>query len=218
LAAGGAAKPAGYKDGLTITANEEIMLKSIEAKDTVNEQRKKIHPHKFTLWVALGSIIMMFAGLTSAYVVKREQPGWTSFTIPKAFWYSTATILVSSLTIQMALKAFKEREMKQYRNLLTTTAVLGILFILLQLAGFRQIWNSGITLRGSGGGQFLYVIAGLHAAHVLGGIIALLIMLAKAFVSKIRSYDSVPIELMSTYWHFVDLLWIYLLVFFMAIK
>ena len=193
------------------------MIQSIEAKDTVNEQRKKIHPHKFTLWVALGSIIMMFAGLTSAYVVKREQPGWTTFSIPKAFWYSTAVILVSSLTIQMALKAFKDREMLRYRNLLTATAILGILFVLLQWAGFRQIWNTGITFKGSGGGQFLYIIAGLHAVHVLGGILALLVMFVKAFASKVRSYNSVPVELISTYWHFVDLLWIYLLIFFMAI-
>jgi cytochrome c oxidase subunit 3 len=194
------------------------MIKSIEAKDTVNEQRKKIHPHKFTLWVALGSIIMMFAGLTSAYVVKRDQPGWTTFSIPKAFWYSTAVILLSSLTIQMALKAFKDREMQRYRNLLTTTAILGILFVILQWTGFRQIWNTGITFRGSGGGQFLYIIAGLHAVHVLGGILALLVMFGKAFASKVRSYNSVPVELMSTYWHFVDLLWIYLLIFFMFIN
>src|ERR1700761_9512325 len=193
------------------------MIKSMEVKDTVNEQRKKIHPHKFTLWVALGSIIMMFAGLTSAYIVKRDQPGWTTFSIPKAFWYSTAVILASSLTIQMALKAFKDREMQRYRNLLTTTAILGILFVILQWMGFRQIWNTGITFRGSGGGQFLYIIAGLHAVHVLGGILALVIMIGKAFVSKVRNYNSVPVELMSTYWHFVDLLWIYLLIFFVAI-
>jgi cytochrome c oxidase subunit 3 len=186
--------------------------------EIVNEQRQKIHPHKFTLWVALGGIIMMFAGLTSAYVVKREQPGWTSFTIPTAFYYSTAAILVSSLTIQVALKAFKDREMIRYRNLLSATAVLGIIFVLLQWRGFREIWNTGITLHGSGGGQFLYIIAGLHALHVLGGIIALLVLVVKAFTPRIRSYNSVPIEVMSTYWHFVDLLWIYLFVFFGLIK
>src|ERR1700744_874479 len=194
------------------------MIQSMEVKDTVNEQRKKIHPHKFTLWVALGSIIMMFAGLTSAYVVKRDQPGWTTFSIPRAFWYSTATILVSSLTIQMALKAFKDREMLRYRNLLTATAILGIAFSLLQWVGFRQIWNTGITLRGSGGGQFLYVIAGLHVVHVLGGVVALLVTLARAYVSKVRNYSSVPVELLATYWHFVDLLWIYLLIFFILVK
>src|SRR6185312_3858576 len=186
--------------------------------EIVNEQRKKIHPHKFTLWVALGSIIMMFAGLTSAYVVKRDQPAWTTFTIPRAFYYSTAVLLTSSLTIQMALKGFKDREMLRYRNLLTTTAILGILFVLLQWKGFRQIWDTGITFHGSGGGQFLYIIAGLHAVHVLGGIVALLVMVARAYMPRIRSYNSVPIEVMSTYWHFVDLLWIYLFIFFIAIR
>lgn len=186
--------------------------------EIVNEQRKKIHPHKFTLWVALGSIIMMFAGLTSAYVVKRDQPGWTTFPIPRAFWYSTAVILVSSLTIQMSLKAFKDREMQRYRNMLTLTAVLGILFVTLQYIGFRAIWHTGITMHGSGGGQFLYIIAGLHAVHVLGGVIALVFTVAKAFATRTRSYNSVPVELLSTYWHFVDLLWIYLFIFFMAIN
>jgi cytochrome c oxidase subunit 3 len=190
----------------------------IEANIKVNEQRKKIHPHKFTLWVALGSIVMMFAGLTSAYIVKRDQPGWTTFPVPRAFWYSTVTILVSSVTIQMALKAFKDREMMRYRNLVTLTAFLGVAFVVLQYEGFRSIWNTGITFKGSGGGQFLYIIAGLHAAHVLGGIIALIIMFIKAFASKIRRYNSIPIELMATYWHFVDLLWIYLFIFFIGIK
>jgi cytochrome c oxidase subunit 3 len=195
-----------------------VMIKSIEGNIKVNEQRKKIHPHKFTLWVGLGSIIMMFAGLTSAYIVKRQQPGWTTFDIPRAFWYSTGVILVSSLTVQMALKAFSEREMIRYRNLITLTAVLGTLFVILQWVGFKHIWNSGVTLKGSGAGQFLYVIAGLHALHVLGGIVALFIMLIKAFGSRIRSYNRVPVELMSTYWHFVDLLWIYLFIFFICIN
>jgi len=194
------------------------MIKSIGVRLSVNDQRKKIHPHKFTLWVGLASIIMMFAGLTSAYIVKRDAPNWTTFSIPRAFWYSTAVILLSSLTVQMALKAFKEREMQRYRNMITATTVLGLLFIILQWMGFRAIWQSGISFKGSGGGQFLYIIAGLHALHVLAGVIALLILFLKAFGTRIRNYNSVPVELMSTYWHFVDLLWLYLFIFFMAIK
>ena len=190
----------------------------IEANIKVNEQRKKIHPHKFTLWVALGSIVMMFAGLTSAYIVKRDQPGWTSFPVPTAFWYSTVVILASSVTIQMALKAFRERNMLKYRGLMTVTMVLGIGFVILQWLGFKSIWNLGITFKGSGGGQFLYIIAGLHAVHVLGGIVALIIMFIKAFASRVRRYNSVPVELMSTYWHFVDLLWVYLFIFFIGIR
>jgi cytochrome c oxidase subunit 3 len=182
---------------------------------TVSTQRKKIHPHKFTLWVGLGSIIMMFAGLTSAYIVKGSQPEWSTVEMPVIFYYSTAVIIASSVTIQMALKAFKERKMMQYRRLITITAVLGAAFIAMQLLGFQKLWTSGIDFKGAGAGQFLYIIFGLHGLHVLGGVVALLVMFFKAFSSRIRNYNPVTIELASTYWHFVDLLWIYLFVFFM---
>jgi cytochrome c oxidase subunit 3 len=194
------------------------MIDSISVKETVSEQRKKIHPHKFTLWIGMGSIIMMFAGLTSAYIVKRQQPGWTSFEIPKFFWYSTVVILFSSVTIQMSIRAFKERAMAKYRNLISVTAAAGLLFIVFQIAGFREIWNSGVTFKGSGAGQFLYVIAGLHVLHVLGGIVALLIIFIRAYSTKQRSYNSTPVEIAATYWHFVDILWIYLFVFFWMIQ
>jgi cytochrome c oxidase subunit 3 len=161
---------------------------------------------------------MMFAGLTSAYIVKRDQGSWTSFPFPRAFWYSTVVILSSSLTVQMALRAFKEREMQRYRNMMTVTAILGLLFISLQWVGFRFIWNSGVTFHGSGAGQFLYVIAGLHAVHVLAGVIALLVMFIRAYSARVRNYDPTPVEIMSTYWHFVDLLWLYLFIFFMSIN
>lgn len=180
-----------------------------------SEQRKKIHPHKFTLWVALGSVVMMFAGLTSAYIVKRSQPSWTTFQMPLVFWYSTAVMLLSSLTIQQSVRAFKSREMGKYRSLLIATAVLGLLFILMQWIGFRQLWSQGIEMKGSGAGQFLYIIFGLHALHVLGGIIALAVVLIRAFGGSKRNYNSVPVEIAATYWHFVDLLWIYLFVFFL---
>jgi cytochrome c oxidase subunit 3 len=181
-------------------------------------QRKKIHPHKFTLWVALGSIVMMFAGLTSAYVVKREQPNWTTFDMPRIFWYSTMIMLASSLTIQVALRSFKDREMRRYRALVVATLCMGIVFVVLQWIGFNQIWHQGITLKGAGAAQFLYIIFGLHALHVLGGVIALGIMFIRAFNRRYRSYNPVPIEIAATYWHFVDLLWIYLFVFFLWIQ
>ena len=193
------------------------MIRSIELIP-VPDQRKKIHPHKFTLWIGIGSIVMMFAGLTSAYIVKREQPGWTTFQIPVAFWYSTAVILISSLTIQLALKAFREREMPKYKNLVSATAVLGIAFVLLQWIGFSSLWKKGITFKGSGAGQFLYIIAGLHVLHILGGLVALATLFIRTRNTRIRSYNSVPVELVSTYWHFVDILWIYLFLFFLWIQ
>ncbi len=187
--------------------------------DIVTEQqRKRIHPHKFTLWVAIASILMMFAGLTSAFIVKSNQAGWEGVVIPKFFWYSTGVILLSSLTIQMALRAFRQREMGQYRMLIAVTFVLGILFVTLQWFGFQDLWRQQITFKGAAGaGQFLYVIFGLHALHVIGGVIALMVMFVKAFFGKTKLFSPVPVEVAATYWHFVDILWIYLLVFFIII-
>ena len=182
------------------------------------ESRNKIHPHKFTLWVGIGSILMMFAGLTSAYIVKRNQANWVTFNLPVGFWYSTAVIMASSFTLWMALKAFKQRAMAKYRSLMAATLGLGVLFIVLQVLGFKQLWQNGITLQANVSYSFLYVIVGLHAAHVIGGVIALIVMSLKAFSIKSRSYSMVPVELISTYWHFVDILWIYLLLFLLMIR
>lgn len=180
--------------------------------------KNKLHPHKFTLWVGIGSILMMFAGLTSAYIVKRNQANWASFDLPVMFWYSTTAIVLSSITLYLTAKAFKERAMSKYRSLLFGTLALGVLFIVLQVLGFIQLWNAGLTLQSNVAYSFLYVIVGIHAAHVIGGIIALIVMSLKTYSSKTRNYSNVPIELISTYWHFVDLLWIYLLIFLWMIR
>ncbi len=184
----------------------------------MTEQRKKIHPHKFTLWIAIGSITMMFAGLTSAYIIKRNQPNWLEFDLPAVFYYSTAAIIVSSITVWQAVKAFREKEMAKYRQFLIATFVLGIVFVCLQITGFVQLWRQGITLTKNVSISFLYPIIGLHALHVTGGIVALAIMFLKAFSTRRKTYSAVPIEMMSTYWHFVDLLWIYLLIFLLMIR
>src|SRR5262245_1398526 len=182
------------------------------------QQQNKIHPHKFILWVAIASIVMMFAGLTSAFIVKSNQAGWKNITMPGIFWFSTAAIVLSSVTIAAALRNFRLREMGRYRGLMALTIVLGMMFVVFQWYGFQGLWEQHIRFRGSAGaGQFLYVIFGLHALHVIGGIIALIVMSVRAFFGKIKLYSSVPVEVAATYWHFVDILWIYLLVFFMMI-
>ena len=99
------------------------------------------------------------------------------------------------------------------------TFLLGVAFVVLQWMGFTELWEQQkITFKGaSGAGQFLYVIFGLHALHVIGGVIALIVMFIKAFIGKTKLYSSVPVEVAATYWHFVDMLWIYLLIFFIVI-
>ncbi|MBN8788303.1 MAG: cytochrome c oxidase subunit 3 [Terrimonas sp.] len=185
--------------------------------DVMTVEQKKIHPYKFNLWLGLAGIIMMFAGLTSAYIVKRSQPGWESFTLPRIFLYSTIVMLVSSVTIQVALKAFREREMARYRLFFGITAILGIVFMIMQINGFYQFQANGMKMIGIGSNpaySFILAIAGVHVLHVLGGLIAMLVIVSRVYGKKKRNYDSVPIDIMTTYWHFVDLLWVYLFVFF----
>ena len=182
-----------------------------------SNQRNRIHPHKFTLWVAMGSIVMMFAGLTSAYIVRSNQANWLEISLPVIFWYSTAVIVLSSITMHLSVKAFKAREMQRYRRLITITAILGVTFGLLQFFGFQYLGNHGVRLIGQGSNpaaSFLAVITGLHVLHVLGGVIAILVIFFRAFSARFKSYNTVPVEVVSTYWHFVDILWIYLFVFF----
>jgi len=182
------------------------------------EQRKRIHPHKFTLWVGIASIVMMFAGLTSAYIVKRNQANWVTFELPRIFWYSTGVMIASSLALMQALKMFKEHQVLKYRGLVVTTLALGVLFVIMQVIGFQELWANGFTLTANVSFSFLYIIVGLHALHVLGGIVALVVLFLKAFSSRVKSYDTVPVEVVSTYWHFVDLLWVYLFIFLLMIR
>lgn len=181
-------------------------------------EKTKIHPLKFVMWAGCASIVMMFAGLSSAYIVKRNQVNWLTFDIPLIFWYSTAIIILSSITILLSKKAFINREMMQYKGWLAATTLLGIAFVSLQYFGFQQLWASGITLTRNVSFSFLYIIVGLHALHVLGGVVALIVLYLKSFSSRRKNYSPISIELMSTYWHFVDFLWIYLLVFLVMIR
>ena len=194
------------------------MVTDINLKgDGSSGEKGRVHPHKFAMWVAIASIIMMFAGLTSAFIVKSGQAGWIGVKTPNIFWYSTAVMLISSVTIQAALRSFKQRDMSRFRILFLLTLALGIAFIILQWIGFKYLWDHGVKFQGAGAGQFLYIIFGLHALHVVGGVIALLVIAGKQYFGKTRSYNSTSIEVMSTYWHFVDLLWLYLLIFFIWI-
>ena len=184
----------------------------------MKEEKNKFHPLKFVMWAACASIVMMFAGLSSAYIVKRSQTNWLTFDIPLIFWYSTAVIILSSFTLVLSRKAFINREMISYKKWLAATTFLGIVFVLLQYIGFTHLWASGITLTRNVSFSFLYIIVGLHAVHVMGGVVALIIMYLKSFSTRRKNYTSISIDLMNTYWHFVDLLWVYLLLFLLFIR
>src|SRR5664279_5822448 len=132
----------------------------------MKEQKNRVHPYKFTLWIGLASIVMMFTAFTSAYIIKRNLANWITFDLPIIFWYSTAVIVISSITIIISRNYFRQREMKQYRLWLAVTLVLGTAFVFMQYIGFTQLWRSGVTLTKNVSFSFLYIIVGLHALHV----------------------------------------------------
>jgi len=194
-------------------------------------ERKRIHPQKFMMWIAIGSMSMAFAGLTSGYIVRQAQGNWRYYHLPMLFWFSTVAIIISSVTMMMGVKAFKNREMIKFRALISITLVLGIAFGLMQYGGFYQLYhqlqqikingetlNQSATVRvnGNPSESFLFVIAGLHLAHLIGGIIALIIVFFRGFRTNIKVYNATGLEIAATYWHFVDILWVYLFVFFLA--
>ncbi|GIV32164.1 MAG: cytochrome oxidase subunit III [Saprospiraceae bacterium] len=180
-----------------------------------NTGRSKIHPHKFALWVGCASLLMMFAALTSAYIVRQSAGNWLEFTLPEIFKASTVTILLSSLTLHLSYRAFKNGQERKYKVLLVATAVLGLMFLALQYQGWLELMASGVPFTLNPSGDFFYVITWLHAAHVVGGLAILAVALIHAFALPFRVTPKrkLRFELSATYWHFVDALWVYLFFF-----
>lgn len=179
--------------------------------------RNKIHPQKFALWVACASIMMMFAAFTSAYIVRHAAGNWLEFRLPNIFFVSTIVILLSSFTLHAAYKAFQNAKVRLYRSLLVATFLLGVTFLVLQYQGWLAMQAIGVELTTNPSGSFVYVISGVHAAHILGGLGVLLVAVLQAYMYKYKLTPArkLRFELTLTYWHFVDFLWIYLLLFFL---
>lgn len=191
-------------------------MKDVAIRNREPQYRNKIHPKLFALIAACASITMMFMAWSSAYIVRQAAGNWLEFALPNVFYYSTVVIFISSLTLHGSFISFKKGNPTAYRGLMLLTLVLGIAFVVLQYEGWQALKAMGIELAGNPSGSFVYVISMAHAAHVLGGIAALIVALLHAFMLKYKVTEGrlVRFKLTLTYWHFVDVLWIYLLFFF----
>lgn len=178
-------------------------------------RRSKIHPQKFALYAACASITMMFVAMTSAWIVRQAAGNWLEFRLPDIFLINTAVIILSSITLHAAYNAFKNGNTAVYKGGLVATAILGVAFLIGQYWGWMELRSIGIDLVGNPSGSFVYVISALHAAHIIGGVAAILIACLHAFMlpHQVKPKRKLRFELTLTYWHFVDLLWVYLLVF-----
>lgn len=180
--------------------------------------QNKIPPQKFALWVGIAGIIMMFAAFTSAYVVRRASGNWYEFKLPNIFFVSTAIMVLSSITLHISYTAFKNGKEQMYKLLLLVTFLLGLIFIVTQYLGWQALDAIGATFTINPSSSFIYVISGLHAAHVLGGMGALAVALTHAYALPFKPTvrRRQRFDLVVHYWHFVDILWVYLLVFFVT--
>jgi len=158
---------------------------------------------------------MMFGSLTSAYIVRHAAGNWLEFKVPDIFFFSTAVILLSSVVLHLSYWAFKNQKVALYRLALPMSLVLGILFIMLQYQGWLALYNIGVALDGNPSGSFFYVISGVHAAHVIGGIFAITVATMNAFSLTFKPTEKRRrrFQLVLHYWHFVDFLWLYLFLF-----
>ncbi|OOG74673.1 cytochrome c oxidase subunit 3 [Flavobacterium sp. A45] len=178
--------------------------------------------YKLILLFAMVSMTMMFAGLTSAYVVSQSRADWLkNFELPSAFYYSTIAILGCSVTFHLAKKAIQKDNQSKTTSLLLATLALGIGFVVLQFVGFGQIVENGYYFTGSASSittTFLYIVVLVHLLHLAGGMISLLIIIYNHFKQKYNSTQTLGIELGAMYWHFLDFLWVYLFLFLYFFK
>ncbi len=190
------------------------MNKTLQPAPTSREQYM-IHPHKLMLWIAIVAMAMMFAGLTSAYIVKKGDPkGWIDFQMPSMFLVTTFIVIASSITLIMASQAAKKDELAQSKIYTMLTLVLGFAFCIGQFMAWQQMVDHKIFFSGdSASFSFVYVLSGLHLAHIVGGLIALIVLFYKTNKFQVHKKNMITMNLVSTYWHFVGLLWIYLFIF-----
>jgi cytochrome c oxidase subunit 3 len=162
-------------------------------------------------WLLMTGIAMLFAGLTSAYIVLRGVPTWEKIPLPPQVWVNTLILLASSLTLELARRSVKADKAAALRQWLGITAVLGIAFVSGQIVLWREMTASGVLLSSTLHSSFFYVLSGIHALHILGGLTALAMVSVKAWSGKLSSISFEPLRLCATYWHFMGGVWLYLI-------
>ncbi len=179
---------------------------------------EKIHRAKINMmWVAMISMFMTFAGLTSAYIVSNTRADWVSdFQFPTAFYYSLGTVITSSIVFYLVIKFVKKNDLSTVLKLIILNVILGGTFVFLQFSGFEEIVSQGYYPTGSESTivtSFIYAIVFVHLLHIFGGLIVLCVILFNQIRGKYSSENYLGLKLASMYWHFVDFLWVYLFCF-----
>ena len=196
---------------------------SMETPLTAAQEKRQIREKvaKPMLWLGMISMIMIFGSLTSAYVVRMGKGDWLHFDLPQMFYVSTAVIIISSVTMNWAVSAARKNDFKSVKIASLITLGLGLLFVISQFQGWGVLVDQKVFFAGkdsNAAGSFLYALTGLHMAHLLGGLIALIVVSLQAFRVKYNSENLLGIELCAIFWHFLDALWIFLFLFLLFVR
>jgi cytochrome c oxidase subunit 3 len=171
-----------------------------------------ISKNQVALWILLGTIIMLFGGLSSAYIVLRGAPDWQNIEIPSILWLNTAVLLASSATIEAGRRSLRYERMFAMKIWLAASGGFGIAFLVGQFAAWRQLVAAGVYLPSTLHSSFFYLLTALHGVHLMGGMIALAYVVTRALKNRITPAKDEPLKLCATYWHFMDALWVYLFI------
>ncbi|MEK6282674.1 MAG: heme-copper oxidase subunit III [Acidobacteriota bacterium] len=173
--------------------------------------------YRIGMWVALAAILMMFTALTSAYIVRSASSNdWQPLTMPGILLISTALIVLSSGTLETARRKLKESAPGAHKRWLLITVLLGLGFLASQLLAWRQLVRQGIYVSSNPHSSFFYLLTATHGVHLFGGLVALIYL---ALRTRSSNDDRLAVakgqaaaDAVTLYWHFMDVLWIYLFI------
>lgn len=188
------------------------MEKELNYVDMV-EQPIAMNPKKFALWLFMVTVVMVFAGLTSAYIVRQSEGNWLEYDLPEIFWLTSGIAVASSLTLHWAYYSAKKDNLLNLKIGMSVTVLLGVAFLVAQWYSWVALVDRQVFFVGNPSGSFLYVFTGLHAVHLISGVIFLIIVLISTFRLKVHSQALNTMEMATTYWHFLGGLWLYLFMF-----
>lgn len=187
-----------------------------------SEKEKYDRSKKMMLWFGITSLIMGFAGWTSAYIVSSSREDWVSeLQLPTEFYISTLIIVCSSLSYMAAKRAVRTDNTRVARLWFYATLVLGIAFIVFQFAGFQQMLGNGYYFTGPTSSikmSYVFLIAFVHIIHLVAGLLSLSVITYNHYKGKYSSEEYLGISLGETFWHFLGILWLYLILFMTFIK
>lgn len=172
-----------------------------------------MNPKKFILWLFIVSIVMIFAALTSAYIVRQAEGNWLEYELPSMLYVSSIVIVLSSVFMHWGIISARRNNFFNLKLALSLTTFLGLAFLYTQWESWKQLVEMNVYFVGNPAGSFLYVLTGVHAFHLISGVIFLIIVLISSLRDRVHSKNMDLIEMSATYWHFLDGLWIYLFVF-----